>query len=159
MVPEQEPPHWTRWVPLPDLPPLLCLNELMYGPDGTLTIALETQDATVAVLIHFEEAIAHMLSDEGDKLRCLASARGRYPWPLFKVENSYFSNFFERESCGKYRSQILIHFEISTFNEIIDVLALNEPSVTIALRSKDSNLLVDDLGSLTLETYGSEQKK
>lgn len=80
--------------------------------------------------LKFESYIGYRNFDESYRLMSLdkipVSCR---EWGLFKTTDSSFINWIIEESGGRYSKGELLHFIVVTQNDIVDVIALEEPIV------------------------------
>ncbi len=56
-------------------------------------------------------------------------------WPIYKVEKFCYIKWVLAEACGLYSEESLTHFCIVTDQEIIDIISMCEPTVTIKNRT------------------------
>lgn len=98
---------------------------------GSLRVELTPENSESDIyVITFDTVFSYHQADEGDLLEFLSEQDSElFPWPLFTVENSSYLKWFHEVSHGKYKAEGLIHYCISTCNELIDVLSPAKPSV------------------------------
>lgn len=81
----------------------------------------------------FDSHLCYRKLDEGDALRTLSQISpeglaGRY---FYLVENSDFVEWFIDQSYGVREIGVVEHYLICSENDIIDVLSLNPPEVSV----------------------------
>jgi hypothetical protein len=102
--------------------------EQLTDREGTLSLTLvDSQQKRMQIL--FDSHMAYRKLDEGDALLMLANIQktggtGKY---LYKVEDSTFLAWFNQQRCGDVPGQPLVHYCVAAMNDILDVLAINEP--------------------------------
>jgi hypothetical protein len=78
----------------------------------------------------FENYLSYRNSDEGVRLRSLYFfPNNSREWCLFKSLSSDFINWLITESTGIYSSGDITHYFFATSDDIIEVLALDEPLI------------------------------
>jgi hypothetical protein len=98
--------------------------------NGVLTLKLVDAQGN-AIKVTFDSYLAYRKIDEGDALLTLAEMRntGGTAKCFYQVQDSAFIAWFNEERCHIDSSDTLIHFSVAASNEIIDVLALQQPVV------------------------------
>ena len=121
----------TQWKPTHDIPQQLYLEELCDNYDG-LTLLLKGKNTSDKLLkINFTTRLGYRNIDETYRLRTL----NLYPdltaqWSLFKSKDDSCINFIVSESTGTIEtSEPYINYIICTPNDILEVVASEEPSV------------------------------
>lgn len=101
---------------------------------GKLRIAL-SDDAGRKVLVQFDSYLSYRRMDEGDALitveqleRSSSTAK-----VFYQVRESDFLAWFHAQSRGIYSDRSLQHFAIYTTNDIIDVIALEAPRISVGV--------------------------
>jgi hypothetical protein len=78
----------------------------------------------------FENYVSYRNSDEGVRLKSLnLFPNNSRQWCLFKTSSSDFIDWIITESTGIYSSGDIIHYFFTTSDDIIEVLALEEPLI------------------------------
>jgi hypothetical protein len=85
------------------------------------------------IKLSFNSYMAYRKLDEGDALLMLAAIQktGGTAKYFYRVENSDFLAWFNRERCANESSQLLIHYTVAAENDIVDILALYPPTVEV----------------------------
>jgi hypothetical protein len=104
------------------------LEELV-DRDGELALTLADADGK-RVRLTFATYLAYRKRDEGDALLTLAhmNESGATGKQFYRVEDSDFLMWFNEERCGASAGQTLVHFAIASMNDIVDVIATDEPA-------------------------------
>jgi hypothetical protein len=124
--------NWTKLLESPEIPSILDFESLSYSLDGTLLVTL--LDGKLCVQVKFSDILAHFLTDERNRLRTWTQAGSLLPSPLLKSDDSHLKRYFLEESEGIYDERFaksIIHYMISTPEEVIDVLSTVEPLVQV----------------------------
>ena len=81
---------------------------------------------------------AYMFSEEGMRMMSWSIAQEKNKdrfyftkWPIYKVENSCMIHWALMESCGYYSEDALTHYCIVTDQEIVDIISMCEPRITV----------------------------
>lgn len=89
--------------------------------------------------VSFSGAVpVYLCSEEGMRMMSWATAQEKNKdkfyftkWPVYKVENSCMVDWVFMESCGFYSADTLTHYCIVTDQEIVDIISMCEPKITV----------------------------
>ena len=97
---------------------------------GELRLEL-TDEAGQALVVRFASPLGYRRLDEGDALTMLEqlAASGGTGKTFYEVENSDYLAWFHEQNRGLWKDRGLRHFTIATINDVIDVLALEPPTL------------------------------
>jgi hypothetical protein len=90
-------------------------------------LGLRVQLEGAAVL--FDGWLTYRVSDEGDRLLSSKALSGLAKSPICEVENSEYLAWFVRESANARREADLKHWAVVTADEIVDVIAVEAPTL------------------------------
>jgi hypothetical protein len=107
--------------------------EQLIDREGTLVITL-LDDAGHRTKLSFDSYMTYRKLDEGDALLTLANMRksGGTAKYFYLVEDSDFVVWFNKERCNQDTSQVLRHYVVAAINDVVDILALDPPSLELA---------------------------
>ena len=109
--------------------PPLELEQLL-DREGTLILTMvDAHERRIRLL--FDSYMVYRKMDEGDSLLTLndmVKTEGTGKW-FYRVEDSEFLAWFNRESCDARANQNLVHYSITALNDVVDVIALDAPVV------------------------------
>lgn len=118
---------WNEWRALENLPTRLYLEYLKDAYDG-LTLAFKDEEQNSKYLIvFFDSAISYRSHDEGDLLKTLNEANKKSVFPFFRIENSHYLDWFNKESFNIHENDEIVHYVFATPNDVIDVLSTYPP--------------------------------
>ena len=102
--------------------------EQLIDREGTLVLTL-MDDARGRIKLSFDSYLSFRKLDEGDALLTLANMRrsGGTAKYFYRVEDSEFVAWFNKERCGQDSSQAMRHYVVAAVNDVVDVLALDLP--------------------------------
>ncbi len=128
---------WTRWEPISGLDGKYYLESFMWHEEG-LIIGLINEDKGKKIKILFDKHIdAFRYTNESFYLTVIDNASSQDDvnfyanFSLFKVTNSEYLAWISEKSCAWSDQFEFTHFCILGGDEVIDVLARYEPTVTI----------------------------
>lgn len=129
--------QWKRWEPVNGIPTRIYNDSLVDSKEG-LIITFSNETNTKNLIATFDGIVlSYRNTDEGSLLKMLNYLHQQYgtefysQWPLFKVENSAYLNWFLTESSGIYESRKVEHYVFLTPNDIIEVLSTYDPEIVI----------------------------
>ncbi|ASS89275.1 hypothetical protein ACTHHL_06005 [Aeribacillus composti] len=129
--------QWKRWIPLDDIPSTIYNDMLLDGKDGVI-LEFSDENGEKKVVVNFKEGVlSYRNTDEGSLLETLNYLDQYYgtdfysDWSLFKVKNSEYLKWFHKESCGIYESREVEHYVFLTSNDVIEILSIYPPSITV----------------------------
>lgn len=135
---------WSKWYPV-NIPSEWYELELILEDWDGLKLAFESENLRVEVLYEYFLAIRHC--DESYRWNTISAALANYGGDFFKghlffkVEDSEFMSWFSKESFGwidggrrKYQ-----HHVYTTPNDIVDVLAWDDPVIEVKEKPQKSN--------------------
>ena len=115
------------------------LIKVQYDCEG---LKLLFDDEKILIEVTYgNEVLAFRCCDEGDRWKTVDSVLSKYGADFFKgklffkVENSEFKEWFEKEKFGILTKHEFIHYAFVTQNDIVDVLALNDPVIKITFQT------------------------
>lgn len=129
---------WKKWLPIELTRDMYkaCYSEVT-DIDG-IEIDLVFNDTGDLLKIKFENSVlAYQNVDEGKRIKMLNYLSDNYAkefyaeWTLFIVENSSYLKWFHDESMGIYKDENVCHYVLLTENDVVDILSVFEPCVTI----------------------------
>ena len=129
--------QWERWNSRELVADDYELKSLVQDWEG-LTLVFLGRKTEVTIVYH-EQLLSFRSCDEGDRVenpstqywRITAGTFSGAGW-LYKVSESDYASWFSRETFGSTAVDKILHLAFVTANDIIDVLSLREPSVTIS---------------------------
>jgi hypothetical protein len=95
-----------------------------------LRVYLQGEPDGPTLVVAFDR-IAYRVSDESDRLSTMDSLAGKALTPLCVVANSTWLPTFVRDGYEMRANQSLKHFAIITSDEVVDVIALDDPTVSV----------------------------
>lgn len=107
----------------------LFLDKITDDENG-LSIFIST-DKERKLIINFDCFYSYRNTDESYRLNAINKLRGMSDASIFISTNSEYLYWFNCESLGIYSKENLKHYIILTSENVIDVVALDEPAVTI----------------------------
>ena len=120
---------WHRHTPSIEVPACLYLDRLTDDRDGLVLLLSEQQNGPQLQVL-FDGYLSYRNTDEGDLLVTLVKLKDLTPWPLFRVDNSAYLDWFHSESYGIHQGEPIQHFVIATPGDVVEVLTLGEPELT-----------------------------
>lgn len=97
-------------------------------------------DEKILIEVIFKnELLAFRSCDEGDRWKTVDSVLSEYGSDFFKgklffkVENSEFKEWFEKETFGVNNKSEFTHYAFVTPNDIFDVLAFGDPVINVEI--------------------------
>jgi hypothetical protein len=99
---------------------------------GTLTLTMVDAHEQ-RIKFSFDSYMVYRKMDEGDALLTqvdLEKTGGVGKW-FYRVEDSEFLAWFNKESCDARANQNLVHYSITALNDVVDVIALDAPVVAL----------------------------
>lgn len=127
---------WERWDNrelVPDDYELQCLTQ---DWDGLLLVFLGLE--TEVTIVYREQLLSFRSCDEGDRWNTVANVLADHGGQFFrqglvyKVSASDYARWFSGETFGTTKQEEILHLAFVTANDIIDVLSLKEPEVTVS---------------------------
>ncbi|MGM7684692.1 hypothetical protein ACSVDA_21530 [Cytobacillus sp. Hm23] len=129
--------RWERWTPVDCLPSIIYNNSLIDNREG-LTLEFNDGYSEIKIIIRFEfGALTYSNTDKGYLVETINYLQNNYDktffssWPLFKVTNSKYLKWFLEESSDLYESKEISHYVFLTQNDVIEVLSIHTPLITI----------------------------
>ncbi|MDH6366684.1 MULTISPECIES: hypothetical protein [unclassified Breznakia] len=127
---------WIKWSPVSIEKGSYVVDELVQNTKHT-KIVLRKEEMLVEIL--FNGIVLGLRNvDEGQRINTIMANQklqnDRYyfsDWPFYKVENSSFASWLEKESCGIYTVDEIIHIVIVTIDDVIDILTTYEPDIKV----------------------------
>ena len=102
--------------------------------DASGLVLVLTTSADEQYAIHFPRRLAYRVTDEGDRLRSMDYLDGRAATPLGRIEDSTWKTWFVDESLQIRDADALTHWCIVTPNDIVDVIAMEPPTISVSKR-------------------------
>ena len=142
---------WTKWIPIANLAKKYYIKEILDSIDeGFKVKLLENGNQEKGVTIFFDESVwIYKYTDESFRQYTVAKLNAQYgvdfyaKWTFFKIENSDYLKWISEESYGMYDNLEWRHFCILTDNEILDIIAVYEPEVTLSNQPSVNPKLVE----------------
>jgi hypothetical protein len=104
--------------------------EQLLDRGGTLILTMvDAHERRIS--LSFDSYMVYRKMDEGDALLThvdLVKTGGTGKW-FYRVEDSEFLAWFNKESCNVRANQNLVHYCIAALNDIVDVISLDAPVV------------------------------
>ena len=126
---------WNYWMPINIPDGQYELIELCQTFDG---VKLVFDNEILLITVHYkDELLSFRYCDEGDRWNTVdkvLASKGKYFFKnklTFIVENSDFKNWYALETFNKWLPSEFEHHSFVTANDIIDVLALHSPTISI----------------------------
>lgn len=114
-----------RYVPYKSQPRLTAPAQFESLHQGGSDLRVQLEGATVL----FGGWLTYRVTDEGDRLLSSKAISGLAKSPICLVEDSDYLAWFVRESAGARREADLKHWAVVTTDEIIDVIAVEAPTL------------------------------
>ncbi len=128
---------WSQWKPLDNLADRYYIESISVSIDGFKILLVDAQKESKKVSVLFPHSVhAFRNTDETFRLLTIGYLDENYApkfygdWTFFKVENSEYLKWLSEQSHGISDSYKVIHFSIITDDEILDLAASYEPTVT-----------------------------
>ncbi len=102
--------------------------EQLLDHGGTLTLTM-VDAHELRIKFSFDSCMVYRKMDEGDALLTqvdLEKTSGMGNW-FYRVEDSEFLAWFNKESCDARANQNLVHYSIAALNDVVDVISLVPP--------------------------------
>lgn len=128
--------RWERWNSPESVADDYELKSLVQDWEGLTLVFLGRK--TEVTLVYREQLLSFRSCDEGDRWKTVDTAladHGKHffrGWLAYKVSESDYASWFFRETFGSTTTDEILHLAFVTANDIIDVLSLREPTVTIS---------------------------
>lgn len=128
--------QWERWVPIDNIPETIY-NQLLLDNEDGLTLEFSDEEQKTSIKVLFEGFLCYRNRDEGSCLKTIEFLHKNYPleyhakYCLFKVFNSAYLHWFLDECEGLYEPFDIQHYVFFTPNDVIEVLSLDVPKVTV----------------------------
>lgn len=126
---------WILWNPVSIPLGEYELIKVLQDYDG---LKLLFDDEKILIEVIFKnELLAFRSCDEGDRWKTVDSVLSEYGSDFFKgklffkVENSEFKEWFEKETFGINNKSEFTHYAFVTPNDIVDVLAFGDPVINV----------------------------
>lgn len=119
-----------KWEPIDNLPKRLYIEGLYDDYEGFRLLLRSENSQDSMIRIRFDAHLAYRNTDESERLQTLnnhAEISGH--WSLFIAEESDFTEWLIVESCGIHSKIDVVHYMITTPNDIVDVLSVEAPIV------------------------------
>jgi hypothetical protein len=113
-----------------EIPSASLALEQLSDKAGVLEIVLTSRSGD-RWLLRFDAYLAYRKMDEGDALVALSeiAGAGLQGFWLYEVHDSEFHHWFLAQSFGIRESSAISHFAIHVTDDVVDVLALDQPQV------------------------------
>lgn len=128
---------WKKWA-LPETLPAKSFGCKTLDSENGLTVFLMDQSWSEQGRICFERGLlAYRVTDEGKRLKLMASLDKTYGTAFyaeamfFQVEQSEYLEWFNEQTFNSYDSFKITHYVVLSANEIVEVLATQEPTITV----------------------------
>lgn len=128
---------WKKWEPIKNLPSEFYKISLIDDIDG-LNLHFEARSKKTRFKVFFDKGVlSYRNTDEGSLLQTIGFFTKKYgkeflgKTSLFEIEGSSYIEWFLEESSGIYSKNEIKHYVFFTPNDIIEVLSLYPPKVTI----------------------------
>lgn len=128
--------RWERW----NSPELVAddyeLKNLVQDWEG-LTLVFLGQKTEVTI-VYREQLLSFSSCDESDRWKTIDTVLADHGktffrgWLAYKVSESNYANWFAQETFDSTTVNEILHLAFVTANDIIDVLSLREPCITIS---------------------------
>lgn len=112
------------------------LKSLVQDQEGLTLIFLGRK--TEVTIVYHEELLSFRSCDESDRWRTVDNVladHGKHffrNWLTYRVCESSYASWFAHETFDSTSVDEILHLAFVTPNDIIDVLSLREPSITIS---------------------------
>lgn len=134
MVIDSSQEEWMQWFPIDGLSPRYSIIEIVQDLKNFRILLADESDSDKKLRVVFENSIdVYRLTDEGYRLNLLGTLDKQYgtsfyaEWSFFKVKNSRYIRWIERESCGFFDPEGYIHFVFIDSNNILEIVVNYEP--------------------------------
>jgi len=130
--------RWSRWLPLNNLAKNYYLDSISDDIQELKFVLSEANNEKRKLHITFDNSVySYRTNYETFRLKLIYNLDKLYGseffinWPLFKIHNSEYLQWFSKQSHGKIDSLPLTHFAILSVESFIDILAEREPKVEL----------------------------
>lgn len=127
---------WEKWCNKELVADDYELKNLVQNRDGLTLVFLGRK--TEVTITYKEQLVSFRSCDESDRWKTVDTVladHGRFffrNWLVYKVSESSYASWLADETFNSTTVDELIHLAFVTANDIIDVLSLREPTITIS---------------------------
>lgn len=132
--------EWIQWLPVDGLAKKYFADEILDGMDGFKIMLTDPAEEDKKVNIIFEDSVrAYRSTDESLRQETIRFIDNKYgtrfyaECTFFKVRNSEYIKWIEKQSYGVFDTEKLTHFSIIAMDSIIDVIATYEPRIELCI--------------------------
>lgn len=107
------------------------LEDFRYS-SGSLELILSSGDNAEGskIKVLFDWIYSFRVTDEGDLLKMQEEQKGEMLTGLYRVEESKYLEWFNEQNSNVHDG--VVHYMISTLDDVIDILASISPSISIS---------------------------
>ncbi len=130
--------EWTRWQPTQGLSGKYYLESLTWSEQGVIILLSDESNSQKIEIIFKDFVDAYRCTNESFYFLLFSDLSKQYgtdfykDWSFFKVQNSKYIQWLSIKSATWADQFSFIHFSIFGGNEIIDIVARYEPTVSIS---------------------------
>ena len=127
---------WERWSSNNLTTDEYELKYLIQDKNGLRLVFLGLE--TEVTIVYNEQVLSFRSCDEGDRWKTVSNVLADHDkyffrnWLAFKVTESSYARWFASETFDSTRVDEILHLAFVTANDIIDVLSLGAPNITIS---------------------------
>lgn len=128
---------WTRWEPINNLDEKYYVETIIDNSDGFKIVLSSAKDFERKIQIHFKDSVkAYRRTNETFSLQTVHFLDENYEedfygkWSFFKVANSEYLEWLNKQSFGISETFNFTHFCILGSDDMIDIAANYEPEVS-----------------------------
>ncbi|TDX51133.1 hypothetical protein [Orenia marismortui] len=130
--------EWIKWKPNTNIPKKVNLESLIDNKEGLMLTFTDKHNRDNLIYVFFKGSVlSYRNTDEGNLLQTFYCLSQMYDdefytqWSFFKIKNSSYIRWFNKESYKKYKGCNIEHYIFITPNDIIEVLSTYCPEVTV----------------------------
>lgn len=137
MEPSNLSEKWSRWESILGLEAKYNVVEIVDGHDGVKIKLISYYDQSLGVELEFEAAWAYRVSYDSLRFNIIDRLTDKYGsdfyvgWTFFKVNNSDYLDWLDKESYGTSDGFQLTHYFIMGMEQFIDIASGTEPIVRL----------------------------
>ena len=128
--------RWTQWKPISNLTSKYCREFIVDSVDEFQVILSEYYNVERKIRVKFKHLVESYRSiNESYIIKLIEDLDKKYgtkfysEWAFFEVKNSDYLKGLSEKSYTISDTRNFRHFVILTFDEILDIISLNEPEI------------------------------
>lgn len=128
--------RWERWNSHDLVADDYELKSLVQDWEGLTLVFLGLK--TEVTIVYHEQFLSFRSCDESDRWKTVDTVLADHGknffrnWLVYKISESSYASWFAQETFDSTTVDEILHLAFVTANDVIDVLSLREPSITIS---------------------------